>query len=177
MVIFLVIQPQNLLAQVRVSSVYLGYFFTYCFVFTEREFRGKNPKGNNNNKTSGAQLLSALWAQWLPSFVNGRCLEPPGLPRAGQTALVREVTKNPMATLTELQCCSLKSNTAGCPFVCFFSEGLQHFRIRPCRVTAWLKFSKGTWRALRPWETKFSGQMKQRLNSLGWMPSVMFRGN
>jgi hypothetical protein len=30
---------------------------------------------------------------------------------------------------------------------------------------------KGTWRTLRPWEPRFSGLMKPRLNYLAWMPT------
>ena len=49
--------------------------------------------------------------QWPPSFLNVRSLEPPRLflelasklSNWGRMALVREVTKNPMLTLTELQ--------------------------------------------------------------------------
>ena len=41
---------------------------------------------------------------------------------------------------------------------------------------AW-SLPKGTRRTLRPWETKFSGLIKQRLNSLAWMPIVMSGGN
>jgi len=41
---------------------------------------------------------------------------------------------------------------------------------------AW-SLPEGTWRTLRPWERNFSGLMKQRLNSLVWMPSVMSGGN
>ena len=51
--------------------------------------------------------------QWPPSFLNGRSLEPPrlflelagrlaNLSNLGRRALVREETKNPMVTLTEL---------------------------------------------------------------------------
>ena len=36
---------------------------------------------------------------------------------------------------------------------------------------------KGTWRTLGPWETKFSGLMKQRLKYLAWMPNIMSEGN
>jgi hypothetical protein len=40
--------------------------------------------------------------QWPPSFFNARSLESPKL--GGRRALVREVNKNPMVTLTELIC-------------------------------------------------------------------------
>jgi hypothetical protein len=44
-------------------------------------------------------------------------------------------------------------------------------------LTACLEFAKSHLKTLRPWETRFSGLMKPRLNSLVWMPSVMFCGN
>ena len=57
-------------------------------------------------------------AQWPPSFLNGRSLEPSKtllgtghpakLSNRGRRALVREVTKNLMVTLTELQSSSVE---------------------------------------------------------------------
>ena len=56
--------------------------------------------------------LKVLRTQWPPSFLNARSLEPPKLflqlaepaklNNRGRRAFVREVTKNPMVTLTEL---------------------------------------------------------------------------
>lgn len=96
------------------------------------------------------------------------------------------VTKNPMVTLTPVQCSSVE---IGQPF-----EGepfLQHSTSQACVVKrcdrshssvkgtwqpTW-RLPKGTWNTLRSWETKLSGLMKQRLNSLTWMTSVIFGGN
>jgi hypothetical protein len=44
--------------------------------------------------------------QWPTSFLNGRCLEPPRLfkhSNQGRMALFKDVTKNPLVTVTELQ--------------------------------------------------------------------------
>jgi hypothetical protein len=74
----------------------------------ETQIRGRVPK--HFCRIEGPQEHSQ-------SFLNGRSLEPPRLPRAGRPAklsnqgrrvLVREVTKNPMVTLTELQCSSVE---------------------------------------------------------------------
>ena len=57
------------------------------------------------------QYLRSPRTQWPPSFLNGRSLESPRLPRAGcpvelsnqgKRVLLREVTENPLVTLTEL---------------------------------------------------------------------------
>ena len=44
-------------------------------------------------------------------------------------------------------------------------------------MTAHLEFAKSHLKTLRPWETRFSGLMKPRFNSLTWMPSVMSGGS
>ena len=44
-------------------------------------------------------------------------------------------------------------------------------------MTARLEFAKRHLKTLRPWETRFSGLMKPRFNSLAWMPSNRSGGN
>ena len=44
-------------------------------------------------------------------------------------------------------------------------------------MTARLDFTKRHLKTLRPWETRFSGLMILRCNSLAWMPSVTSGGN
>jgi hypothetical protein len=41
-------------------------------------------------------------------------------------------------------------------------------------MTACLEFAKRHLKTLRPWETRFSGLRKPRLNSLAWMPSIAY---
>ena len=107
------------------------------------------------------------------------------LSNRGRRVLVRVVTKNPMVTLTELQSSSVEMGN--------LPEGqpsLQHStnqafivvaRRKPLlskrHMTACLEFTKRHIKTLRPWETRFSGLLKPRLNSLAWMPSVTSGGN
>ena len=44
-------------------------------------------------------------------------------------------------------------------------------------MTPRLEFAKRHLKTLRPWETRFSGLMKLRLNSLAWMPSMVKHGD
>ena len=43
-------------------------------------------------------------------------------------------------------------------------------------IKARLEFAKRQLKTFRPWETRFSGLMKPRLNSLAWMPNVTSGG-
>ena len=51
-----------------------------------------------------------------------------------------------------------------------------HSSVKGTWQPAW-SLPKCTWKTLRLWEIKFSGLIKQRLNSLAWMQSVMSGGN
>ena len=62
-------------------------------------------------------LVDSIRTQWTPSFLNGRSLEPPRLPSSGCLAKLRarrrrawgrQVNRNPMVTLTELQSSSVE---------------------------------------------------------------------
>ena len=111
------------------------------------------------------------------------------LPRAGclanlgRWALVWDVTKNLLVTLTELQSSSVEMGEPSrrtTISAALHQPGLygRVARREPLlskrHMTARLEFAL---KALRPWETRFSGLMKTRLNSLAWMPSVTSGGN
>ena len=104
----------------------------------------------------------------------------------GRRALVREVNKNPMVILTELQSSSLEmlepswrtTISAALHQSGFYGRVARRKPfIRKRHMTAGLEFAKRYLKTLRPWETRFSGVMKPRLNSLAWMPSVTSGGN
>ena len=99
----------------------------------------------------------------------------------GRRSLVREVTKNPMVTLTELQSSSVEMGVhlEGSPIsAALYQSGLygRVARRKPLlskrQMTALVSFAKRHLNTLRPWETRSSGLMKSRLNSLAWMPSM-----
>ena len=111
------------------------------------------------------------------------------LPRAGRTAklsnwgrraFVREVTENPMVTLTELQSSSLEMGDPSRKTTISAALHQSGLYYRMARWKALLssplgvcqKAPKGLW----PWETRLSGLMKPRLNFLTWMPSVTSGG-
>jgi hypothetical protein len=90
-------------------------------------------------------------------------------------ALVREVTKNPMVTLTELYSSSVEmgeSSRRTTISAALHQSGLygRVTRRKPLlskrRMTARLEFAERHLKTLRPCETRFSGLMKPRLNTL-----------
>ena len=90
--------------------------------------------------------------------------------------MVRDVTKNPMFTLTELQSSSVEMVVLleGFPFSSELHQSGLYGRVarqKPLlskrHMTARLGFAKRHLKILRPRETRFSGLMKPRLNSLG----------
>ena len=119
----------------------------------------------------------------------------PKTPRAGRLAklsyqvrraLVREVDKNLMVTLTELQSSSVEireTSRKTTISAALYQSGLygRVARRKPLlskrHMTAHLEFAKSHLKTLRPWESRFYGLMKPRLNSLAWMPSAMSGGN
>ena len=107
-----------------------------------------------------------------------RAGRPAKLSNRGRSALVREVTKNPMVTLTKLQSSSV---AMGEPFRRTTISAALHqsslygrvARQKPLiikrHMTARLEFAKRHLKTLRPWETIFSILKKPRLNSLAWI--------
>ena len=129
--------------------------------------------------------------QWHPSFLSGRSLNhragrPAKLSNQGRRALVREVTKDTIVTLTELQSSSVEMREP-CRrttiSAALHQPGLygRVARWKPLlskrHMAARLEFAKKHLKTLRPWETTFSGLMKPRLNSLAWMASTTSGGN
>jgi len=113
-----------------------------------------------------------------------RAGRPSTLRDGGRRALVREVTKNPVVTLTELQHCSVERGepsrrTTISPALhhqaCMveWPDG-SHSSVKGTWQPSW-SLPKGTWKTLRSWEIKFSGLMKQKLNSLAYMSTVVWR--
>ena len=104
----------------------------------------------------------------------------------GKRALVlRDVIKNPMVTLTELQSSSVEMGEPSrrtTISAALHQSGLygRVARRKPLlnksHMTALLEFAKRQLKTLRTWETRFSGLMKPRLNSLASMPSVTSGG-
>lgn len=115
-------------------------------------------------------LWRSQWAQWPPSSVSERSSEPPRLFGAGsllksdhvRRALVREVTNNPMVTLSELQSSSAES---GEPSRRTTTSEASHqsgpdgsmARQKPLLCKRWgagrLEVRRPTRRTLRPWQT------------------------
>ena len=126
------------------------------------------------------------WTQWPPSFLIGISLEPPRLWPPGQTEQLgekgfgdQEPDGHPESyrvslwrwdNLSEGQP-SLQHSTSQA----FMVDWPDHSSVKG--TTARLQFAKKHLKTLRLWETRFSGLMKPRLNSLAWMPNVTSGGN
>ena len=106
------------------------------------------------------------------------------LPRAGcptklrnwaRRTLVREMTKNPMTKLTELQ-----STVAEMGDAARGQQSLRHYTNlgfmgeSPDGSHSW---EKGMWKTLRTWDKRFRGLIRWKLNCLAWMQSTMSVGN
>ena len=117
------------------------------------------------------------------------------VPRAGRQAklsnrrrraLVMEVTKNPMVTLTDLQSSSVEmgEHSRRTTISAALHQSSLYGRVARWKpilskrhMKARFEFAKRHLKTLRPWETRFSGLMKPRLNSLAWIPSILSGGN
>ena len=77
-------------------------------------------------------------------------------------ALVREMIKNPIVTLTELQHCSMKREPSRRTTISAALTDRDHSSVKGTWQPTW-SLPKDTWRTLRPWGKTFSGLMKQRL--------------
>ena len=115
-----------------------------------------------------------------------RADHPSQTEQSGRRALVMEVTRNLMVTLTELYSSSVEmvEPSRRATFTAALHQSGLYGRVarrKPLlskrHMTARLDFAKRQLKTLRPWETRFSGLMKPRLNSLAWMPSVTSGGN
>ncbi len=100
----------------------------------------------------------------------------------GRRALVGEVTKKDHSDRAPAFLCgerrTFQKNNRLCntpPIRPVWSYG-SHSSAKGTLQPAW-SLPKGTWRTFRQLETKYSGPMKQKLNSLAWMASVMSGGN
>jgi hypothetical protein len=138
-------------------------------------------KGTNNNSAAlkvPKNTVASLILKW-KKFGTIKTL--PGADRQaklsnlGRRALVREVTKIPMVTLTELQSSSVEIGEPSrrtTIFSALHQSGLyggvarQKPLLSKRHTTAWLEFAKRHLKTLRPGETRFSGLMKLRLDSM-----------
>ena len=134
--------------------------------------------------------------QWLPSFLKCRRLKPPRLflelvawlnwafrgeePRSGRWPKTRlslwQSSRVPLwrwENLTEGQP-SLQHSTNQA-FMVEWPDG-SHSSVKGTWQPAW-SLQKAIERTLRPWETRFCGLMKPRLNSLTWIPIITSGGN
>ena len=102
----------------------------------------------------------------------------------GRRALVRELTKNPMVTLTELMSSSVEMEepyrrttiSAAVHQSCLYGRVARRKPLLSKRhMTAHLEFAKRHLKTLRP--TRFCGLIKPRLNSLALIKSVTSGGN
>ena len=98
----------------------------------------------------------------------------------GRRALVREVTKNPMVPAFHHCSVEVGEPSRRTTISAWLHQSGLYGRVASSVKCTWQpawSLPKDTWKTLRPWQIKFSGLMKQRLNSLAWMPSVMGGGN
>ena len=101
------------------------------------------------------------------------------LSNRGRRALDREVTKNTRVPLWRWENLlegqpSLQHSTNQA-FIVEWPDR-SHSSVKGTWQPAW-SLPIGTWRTIRPWETRFSGLMKLRFNYLAWMPRFTSGGN
>ena len=115
------------------------------------------------------------WKKFGTTKTLPRAGRPAKLSNQGRKALVREVTKNPMVTLTELQSSSVEmgepSRRTTISAALHQSDlygrvARQKSLLSKRHMTACLEFAKRHLKTLRLCKTRFSGLMKSRLNYL-----------
>jgi hypothetical protein len=129
------------------------------------------------------RLIILQWNKFGTTKPLPRARLPTKLSNRGRRTFFREVTKNPMVTLTELQSSTVEIGEPSrrtTISAALHQSGLygRVARRKPIpskrHMTARLEFAKGHLMTLRPWEIRVSGLMKPRLNYLAWMPMGMF---